>query len=211
MSDKDLKVNGKTDFAHVIDWYLAHTDGTLHCPESLGVDEETSLHLLGSSEITEIVAEGPKQSFFTSAVLDEDHGRVFTNTIIPLEFCEDHFPGYPMLPMAKLGQIMAQAGSILVLSVDDDNGKDHGKMMALAASVEGIKSFNPKINGRRKPFIVPGDNLLLVAEFAGDKINTKSTLVSVYVGGQLINTMSLTYSVMPFELFKKIYERQQSA
>ncbi len=180
----------------------------LEIPESLAISDSTELQIMDKSEIQSTIAEGPKQCFFESAILDDDHGRIFSNLIIPFDFCEDHFPDYPMLPMAKLGQIMAQIGSILILSIDDGNAKDHGKMMALAASVEAIKSFTPKINGRRKPFIVPGDKLLLVVEFSGDKLSTKSTLVSVYVTGQLINTMSLTYSVMPFELFRKIYDRQ---
>lgn len=178
-------------------------------PESLVINGPTELQIMDKNDIYDIVSEGPKQCFFERAILDDDHGRIFSSTTIPFDFCEDHFPDYPMLPMAKLGQIMAQIGSILILSTDDNgNGKDHGKMMALAASVEAIKSFTPKVNGRRKPFIIPGDKLLLVVEFSGDKISTKSTLVSVYISGQLINTMALTYSVMPFELFKKIYERQ---
>ena len=201
---REIRITSREEFVTALSSYLK-----VDVPDSLVVEERSTLQLMNKDDIGGIIAEGSKQSFFGSAVLDDVNGRVFSNIIVPLSFCEDHFPDYPMLPMAKLGQIMAQVGSILVLSVDDENSKDHGKMMALAASVEGIKSFTPKINGRRKPFIIPGDNLLLVAEFSGDKLSTKSTLVSVYVSGQLINTMALTYTVMPFDLFKKIYERQQ--
>jgi len=83
-------------------------------------------------------------------------------------------------------------------------------MVALASTVAFIKSFMPKINGHRKPFIVPNDNLLLVVEFSGDRVNTTSMLISVYVSGQLINAMDLTYRVMSFEIFQKIYNKQQS-
>ncbi|NCN07705.1 hypothetical protein GW933_03345 [Candidatus Falkowbacteria bacterium] len=203
-----MHITSKDGFIDLLHDYLK-----VEIPESLSIpDSATDLQLLSKAEIDGIIAEGPKQSFFNSAVLDDDHHRIFSNIVIPFDFCEDHFPGYPMLPMAKLGQIMAQIGSILILATNDSNGngKDHGKMVALASTVAFIKSFMPKINGHRKPFIVPNDNLLLVVEFSGDRVNTTSMLISVYVSGQLINAMDLTYRVMSFEIFQKIYNKQQS-
>jgi 3-hydroxymyristoyl/3-hydroxydecanoyl-(acyl carrier protein) dehydratase len=168
-------------------------------------DGECECSFMSGDQIGDMLMEGPTQHFLSAAVVNSTLSMALASMDVPDAFCEDHFPGYPMLPMAKLGQIMAQVGTILVLS-ENENGK-HGKMLAITTGVEAIRSHTAKIDSKRKPFIIPGDRLLVVSRFTADRLNTKATLTQVFVGGQLINEMESTYTVIPWSLFTRMYEK----
>jgi len=171
----------------------------------------SDLVFFNESNINALVPEGEKQRFINQAVFDKENERIFSVFNVKFEYCEDHFPSYPMLPMAKLGQIMAQVGSLLIMSSEDFNLADNnGKnSFPLVKSVQSIESFATIIHGKRKVFITPNDNLLIVAEYPRGKITTRSTNILVYVEATQIATMALTYEVLSWSLFIKLYEHQR--
>jgi len=165
------------------------------------------------NKIKTLMPEGDRQRFIKRAVLDRKNERIFSMFEVRFEHCEDHFPEFPMLPMAKLGQVMAQVGSLLIMAsedfslIADNNGKNS---FPLVKSVQSIESFSVNINGKRKIFIVPNDRLLMVAEYPRGKITIKSTNISVYTTTHLIAAMSLTYEILNWPFFTRLYERQMA-
>lgn len=156
------------------------------------------------TKITSLMPEGYKQRFVKEAIFDQDKNRLFSTFQVSFQHCEDHFPNFPMLPMAKLGQIMAQVGSLLIIFQSKENVQ---RIFPIVKQVDCIHSFIAKINGKSKLFITPGDILLIEAEYPCN--DQEKVAIYVYVQGELIAEMRLVYEIMFESFFQKLYLRQQ--
>jgi len=166
--------------------------------------DKNSTSFFNDNDISMLIPEGIKQRFINQALFDKINKRAFSMFDVGFEHCEDHFPQYPILPMAKLGQIMAQVGSLLfVLTADEENP---GKKVPIVKRVLSINSFIANVHGNKKMFIIPGDKLLIVAEHG--KEQTEQVSIFVYTEASLIASMELIYEVLNQNFFIKLYERQ---
>lgn len=179
-------------------------------PKEKSPTESAEIIFFNETDVSQAIAEGPKQRFVTTAVFDTANERVFCSFTAKYCHCEDHFPKYPMLPLGKLGQIMAQVGSLLILFTDEANEENGKKNLALVKSVQSIESFAARIANKKKFFIIPEDRLLMVAEYQRGKITTRSAGISVFICGSLVATMDLTYELLAFDLFSRFYNRQKN-
>ena len=167
---------------------------------------------LEQKDINIVLPEGPKQHFFNRAVRLKQYDTVLAAIAVNEDHCQDHFPGFPMLPMAVLGQMMAQVASMIILTPEENNdGLASGfeqNTRALTSSVESIKSFTPHVGGVRKYFIVPNERILVIAKMIGGRGTVFNFLISVYVDDGKTNEMELTDTSIPRQLFERMYSRQ---
>jgi len=155
---------------------------------------------IGSDSLSHYVKESFPQLYIERGIFDETNQRAVSVFDVTKDHCDGHFIECPMLPMAKLGQVMAQVGSILVIK-DKEDSNGGKECVALATGVGGITSMNA--NG--KQLIVPGDQLLIIAEKDEKLVRVK---ISVYVNGYQISEMFLRYMVVKWDHFKIMYKMQ---
>lgn len=170
------------------------------------------LQHLDKAEVTAIMAEKGVAIFLDQVVMDVNNNRVFASLELPEECFEDVLPSFHLVPLFTLAEIMAQVGSVLTLAIDNAAEMAGNKMIALITAVDKIQTFDRLVVQKsRKAFLVPGDKVLFVAEFTDDLICTKKVRVAAYVAGQKIQQADYIYSVMPRELFQKLYSEQPPA
>lgn len=192
-------------FVEVLSNYL-----DVKIPEELIPVSDKKLLFLNESAVGRVVLESGLQRHLSKAVIDVDKELVMSNFNVELRHCEGHFPDHPLLPMGLLGHVMSQAASMLVRLPDEqnNNGGADTDMITMASQVQSIQSFSPRIEGRKKYFIIPGDKLLVCVQGTGDKVSVHSFRASVYIDGALIARMDFMHSAMARRLFEKLYHRQ---
>jgi len=91
---------------------------------------------------------------FRQKINDNQKKRIVAQTIVTEQHCVGHYPGYPMLPFALMGEIVGQAGALLLVVACHE---EIGDATPLAVKVANLKS------GNSGP-VFPGDVLTIVAE-----------------------------------------------
>ena len=95
-----------------------------------------------------------KAVVFRQNVDGQTKDRIVSQLTVTEQHCAGHYPGYPMLPFALMGEIIGQAGAILLTT---SYQKEIGDAIPLAVKATNLKS------GNSGPTF-PGDILTIVAE-----------------------------------------------
>jgi UDP-3-O-[3-hydroxymyristoyl] N-acetylglucosamine deacetylase/3-hydroxyacyl-[acyl-carrier-protein] dehydratase len=98
------------------------------------------------------------------------------------DWCRGHFPGNPVMPGVLQLEAMAQAASILVLRLPDNEGK-----IGFFLSANNVKF--------RKP-VLPGDTLVIDAEITKMRRNIGQAVCSCSVNGEVVSSAELKFAVM---------------
>ena len=96
-------------------------------------------------------------------------------------FFQGHFPGYPIMPGVLIVEALAQAGSVLLLSQPDEQGK-----LPLFAGIDRLRFRRP---------VGPGDQLRLEVEFTMRRGSIGKGNVRATVDGQVVVEGELTFAV----------------
>jgi UDP-3-O-[3-hydroxymyristoyl] N-acetylglucosamine deacetylase/3-hydroxyacyl-[acyl-carrier-protein] dehydratase len=98
------------------------------------------------------------------------------------EFFQGHFPGHPVMPGVLQLEAMAQAASILIMRMPDNQGK-----IGYFLSADNVKF--------RKP-VVPGDTLFIDAEITKFRRNIGQAVATCSVNGEVVSSADLKFAVM---------------
>jgi 3-hydroxyacyl-[acyl-carrier-protein] dehydratase len=96
-------------------------------------------------------------------------------------FFQGHFPGYPIMPGVLIVEALAQAGSVLLLSQPEEQGK-----LPLFAGINRLRFRRP---------VGPGDQLRLEVEFTMRRGSIGKGNVRATVDGQVAVEGELTFAV----------------
>ncbi len=142
---------------------------------------------LTNERVREILAEREPQLYVDKAVFLNSDGKSMVLATVPVteKMCKGHFDWFPMMPLALLGQATAQAGAILVSLISEVNS---GKI-PLVVHVHNIRSIGSKKKAVQKDFIVPGDEMLVVATYLGGKSGFHKVTAVDYVGDIMMGVM----------------------
>ena len=192
----------------------------LNCSLPNGHDFSFSeMYLVSPNSIGNFIAERPPQRYIERVAIDVKGSRVFATYTITDDNCDGHIhhpiteKKYPMMPMAIIGQMMAQGGSILAInSIDEksDFKNPSSLRVALVKNVQEIESRSVRVDHKLKIFLVPDDTVLIMAELKSARIATVSCNTTAYLQGKPITIMPLTYEVLSWDAFARLYERTTS-
>lgn len=98
------------------------------------------------------------------------------------EFFQGHFPGHPVMPGVLQLEAMAQAASILIMRMPDNQGK-----IGYFLSADKVKF--------RKP-VVPGDTLFIDAEILSFRRTIGTAVATCSVNGQIVSSAELKFAVV---------------
>ena len=93
------------------------------------------------------------------------------NVTVNEPFFQGHFPGNPIMPGVLIVEAMAQVAGVAGLSLAQNKGK-----LGLFAGIESMK-FRKQV--------VPGDTLIMEAEFISSKLGVSKVKVCAKVGGKI--------------------------
>ena len=110
----------------------------------------------------------------------EPGSRVVARKTVTEEDCAGHFPGNPIMPGVIMGEAMAQAGAVAVLSEEANRGK-----LALFAGIDSV---------RFKRLVSPGDELVLVCALEQARGPIGRGKATATVGGKLAVRGTLTFA-----------------
>ena len=109
-------------------------------------------------------------------VLELEEGRrckALKNVTNNEPFFEGHFPGNPVMPGVLIVEAMAQACGIAAFALEPDVSK----MWLLFAGIDKARFKRP---------VVPGDQLIIEAEYLAHKMNIWSFAVKATVDGKVV-------------------------
>ena len=86
-------------------------------------------------------------------------------------FFQGHFPGNPIMPGVLIVEAMAQVAGVAGLLLEENKGK-----LGLFAGIENMKF---------KKQVVPGDTLIMEAEFTASKLGVSKVKVCAKVDGKV--------------------------
>jgi beta-hydroxyacyl-ACP dehydratase FabZ len=95
------------------------------------------------------------------------------NVTVNEPFFQGHFPESPVMPGVLIVEALAQAGGIAGYSLYKDAGKD----ITYFAGIDNVKFKKP---------VIPGDQLILKAEFVKRKLNIWLLKGEAYVNDELV-------------------------
>ena len=169
-----------------MDKYLQDFLGVVVPTDIIGEDCEV-VESLTNERVREILAEREPQLYVDKAVFLNSDGKSMVLATVPVteKMCKGHFDWFPMMPLALLGQATAQAGAILVSLISEINS---GKI-PLVVHVHNIRSISSKKKAVQKDFIVPGDNMLVVATYLGGKFGFHKVTAVDYVSDIMMGMM----------------------
>lgn len=102
-----------------------------------------------------------------------EHVKAYKNVTINEPFFQGHFPGLPVMPGVLIIEALAQAGGLIVLSVDDIDVSDK---VFLFTGIDKVKFRRP---------VVPGDKLDLSVTKIRSKMNIWKMKCVATVGGEI--------------------------
>lgn len=97
-------------------------------------------------------------------------------------YFKGHFPGNPIMPGVIIVETLAQAGAIMMLTLDKFKGK-----MVLFAGIDKV---------RFKRIVKPGDKLELFVKILNLKLNIGKGFGEVKVEGELACSAELLFSIV---------------
>ena len=98
------------------------------------------------------------------------------------EFFQGHFPDHPVMPGVLQLEAMAQAASILIMRMPDNQGK-----IGYFLSADKVKF--------RKP-VVPGDTLFIDAEILSFRRTIGTAVAACSVNGEVVSSAELKFAVV---------------
>lgn len=111
--------------------------------------------------------------------------KALKNVTIGEPFFVGHFPGHPIMPGVLIIEMMAQAGGIMLLSLDEHKGK--------LAYLAGVKESR-----FRKP-VLPGDTLVAEVTMIKSKRGMGFVKATAHVGEALVCEAELAFAVVARE------------
>ena len=175
----------------------------IQIPQNIEIAEDSQVNFINNSAARDKIWEEDPQFYIDQAVIIESTLNLkfsFTalgTVIVNNKMCEGHFPFFHFMPLAILGQAVAQVGELLILSL---NG---GDTIPIVIEVCKIRSIPPKGEIKTKKFIVPGDKLLIKICYKGGKFNIHKVKAEIYVEGNLMtNIEEITYASVDKNYFK---------
>ncbi len=171
--------------------------------EEIVVNEQAKISFLDEAEVSSSIFEKPPQLYVEKAIVYDSHddsshhiGALGT-VLVSDEMCGGHFDFFPMLPLAILGQAVAQVGELLILSMGNGDVK-----VPLVIEVGKIKSISKR--GKGKKFIVPGDRMLVSVHYIGGKFSIHKVNADIFVDGDIMGMMrDITYVNVEKNHFKE--------
>ncbi|WP_031479162.1 3-hydroxyacyl-ACP dehydratase FabZ [Maridesulfovibrio frigidus] len=102
-----------------------------------------------------------------------EHIKAYKNVTINEPFFQGHFPGLPVMPGVLIIEALAQAGGMIVLSID---GIDVENKVFLFTGINNVKFRRP---------VVPGDKLELNVTKTRNKMNIWKMTCTASVDGEI--------------------------
>ncbi|OEU68152.1 MAG: 3-hydroxyacyl-[acyl-carrier-protein] dehydratase FabZ [Desulfovibrio sp. S3730MH75] len=102
-----------------------------------------------------------------------EHIKAYKNVTINEPFFQGHFPGLPVMPGVLIIEALAQAGGMIVLSID---GIDVDDKVFLFTGINNVKFRRP---------VVPGDKLELSVTKTRSKMNIWKMTCTATVDGEI--------------------------
>jgi 3-hydroxymyristoyl/3-hydroxydecanoyl-(acyl carrier protein) dehydratase len=139
---------------------------------------------LNHNQVNNLIPEEPPALGIDRAVLlgiDGDELALCT-TRINEQMCQGHFPFAPVLPLATAAQYAGQAGEVLINSVTNQN-----RQITHAVLVTETRGRRNKV--LKKDFLFPGDDILYIATYKGQKNDCECALTEIYNRGTLMGIL----------------------
>lgn len=104
------------------------------------------------------------------------------NVTMNESFFQGHYPGTPIMPGVLIVEAMAQAGACMILGDPRNKG-----LVPVIGTIDGVRF--------RKP-VVPGDQLISVAELQWYRSSMGMITATAYVGEDQVAEMKLTFKMV---------------
>lgn len=121
-------------------------------------------------------------------ILSVEPGKSLTgikNVTINEPFFQGHYPGMPVMPGVLILEAMAQAGAVMLLSLEENKGK-----VPLIGAIDDVKF---------KRRVVPGDQLVSTVELLWFRSGIGRFKGTATVDGQLAASMEMTFKLQERE------------
>lgn len=128
---------------------------------------------------------------FLQSTAGEIRRRIVSQLSVTEKHCAGHYPGYPMLPFAMMGEVIGQTGATLIISLFRDMVGSDVPLVVRASSLK-IGNSGP---------VRPGDVIMAVAEIlSGKGLSTSLTAVMTTNGKIVLTLEDLGYLAVPIPI-----------
>lgn len=104
------------------------------------------------------------------------------NVTINEAFFQGHYPGMPIMPGVLIIEAMAQAGSVILLTLEEYKG-----LVPVIGGIDDVKLRRP---------VVPGDTLISDAELLWIKSSVGRMRAVATVEGQTVASMEMSFKLL---------------